>query len=517
MSDPSRERPDPAPAVQGPCRICGRPATRRLGERAFCGRHYERALHERRSKRHADLASMAALAAFVACAWLLDRLLAPDLSPALLLATGVLMALVPAAVWLAFFYRRDRLEPEPTGTVIEVFVLGALVAAAIGMPVVERLFDTGAWLYRSPWAHLAGAVLVIGVTQEVLKYAAVRFSVYSLPLFDELTDGIVYASAAGLGYATALNVAFVVESGGAGLAQTAMRVTLTALAQGAFAGVTGYFLARQKLQQRPVWWMPAGLALAATLNGSFHVARGALARGELTVAGGSARPWAGLLLAVGLVAATTLLLSRAMRRDIATARSRAAAAAPEPEPLPHGPAEARSAGAVLGLAAIALALGWTIRGMLIDATRTVQAACVTADVPVHWLAGEAGPESLVAHSPSRPVRRLSVERLADDGMRSLPSLATSESARQASQLDAYRVLAEGPGRLGERAMHRVSYAYLDEGGGGVPVVMVGEARYVALGDGRIVVRTEAEAPDWDAAAPLLDRIAGSVAPAADCP
>ena len=49
---------------------------------------------------------------------------------------------------------------------------------------------------------------MIGFIQEFLIYAALRYTVYYSPEFDERVDGIIYAAAAGLGYATTLNLQY---------------------------------------------------------------------------------------------------------------------------------------------------------------------------------------------------------------------------------------------------------------------------------------------------------------------
>ena len=300
--------------------MCDQPATRRLGSYEFCEGHYARALAHRGGVVRADVASVAVLVAFTAAAWAFDRGSGPELAPVTLLLASAVLALVPAIVWLALFYRRDRYEPEPKVLVLQVFVLGALLAGAVGIPLVERVFDTSTWLYRVPiWQRLLAGVLVIGFTQEYLKYAAVRFFVFDLPEFDELTDGIVYAVAAGLGYATALNIAFVAGTGGVDLGPGAVRVALTALAHASFAGVTGYFLGSAKMRPRPLWWMPIGVTIAAVLNGLFFFLRGMLSQGGLSADGGNANPWAGLAMAVLLVFTVTGLLSRAMNADIEAA------------------------------------------------------------------------------------------------------------------------------------------------------------------------------------------------------
>ena len=128
-----------------------------------------------------------------------------------------------------FFYRRDRLEPEPKGMVIGVFVLGGLVAAAVGIPLIEDWFDVGSWLNLSLLTQIAGNILVIGFVQMTLIYLAVRLSVYQSLEFDEWTDGILYGTAAGLGFATVLNINFIVSSGGADLGLGTIRVSATAL------------------------------------------------------------------------------------------------------------------------------------------------------------------------------------------------------------------------------------------------------------------------------------------------
>lgn len=303
--------------MSGTCRICDEPATRTIGEYAFCERHFERASRARRGGWQADVASIVLLVGFVVIVFALDALVGARLSGTALTAVGLVLAAVPAIVWLTFFYRRDRLEPEPRTLVVGEFVVGMLVATAIGIPIVDQVFDVGSWLFASPLVHLAGGILVVGVVQEALKYLTVRLSVYNSREFDERTDGIIYGTAVGLGFATALNVAFVVESGGVDLGTGAIRIVLTSLAHASFGGVIGYFLGRQKFEPRPIWWMPAGVALAAILNGVFFFLRSTVGRGTIEGPLDAVAPWIGLILAAILAAAITAVLSTLIRRELA--------------------------------------------------------------------------------------------------------------------------------------------------------------------------------------------------------
>jgi len=141
-------------------------------------------------------------------------------------------------------------------------------------------------------------------------------AVADLAEFDEETDGVVYATAVGIGFAMVLNIAFVVNSGGVALGSGAIRIVLTTLAHAAFAGIIGYFLGRQKFEKRPLWWMPAGLLLAAGVNSLFFFFRGMLSSGSIQAGGGAANPWLGLILAVVLTGVITAFISRAIHNNV---------------------------------------------------------------------------------------------------------------------------------------------------------------------------------------------------------
>ncbi len=269
----------------------------------------------RKSVLRSSILTFVLLAIFLGLAFIAEWLLKPVFSPIGLVWVGTGMALIPAILWLFFFYVQDQREPEPKGMVIQVFILGALLAAAVGVPLVENIFNISAWIYESLAVNLLGAILVVGFTQEFLKFAAVRFSIFGSSEFDERTDGIIYATSAGLGYATVLNVAYIINSGGASLGMAAIRLVLTALAQASFAGVTGYFLGREKLERRPLWWLPLGVFLAAVLNGLFFTLWGSLSNATIRGQAALVNPWLGLGLAVVLAIVTMLALSWLIRRD----------------------------------------------------------------------------------------------------------------------------------------------------------------------------------------------------------
>jgi protease PrsW len=277
-----------------------------IGTRLYCEEHYHRVVGDRKGLWWSTALAVLGLVLFVLAVGP-ARL---TVSRGALLPVGIVLALVPAALWLVVFYVQDRLEPEPKGQVLSVFVLGALLAQAIGIPVVRDLFQVQAWLGRASvvW-QVVGSILIVGVTQEYLKYAVVRYGVYRSAEFDERVDGIIYSAAAGLGYATLLNIHYVVDTGGAQLQVGALRIVVTALAQASFSGLMGYFLGRAKFEDMGRLWLPGGLLLAATLNGVV-----AYLLREVTVRGLTLTPMNGLILAAVVAAVVFGVLFALIRR-----------------------------------------------------------------------------------------------------------------------------------------------------------------------------------------------------------
>src|SRR5262245_34778097 len=192
------------------------------------------------------------------------------------------MACVPAMFWLGFFYLMDRHEPEPKQLVVGVCVLGALVAAPLADFVHAQAVPAVALEQNGLSAfsldRILYAVLVAGLTQEMCKYAVVRYTIYMSREFDEPMDGIVYMMACGTGFAVWVNYHRLSEQGHQVFLSTgAAQAVVTTLAHASFAGALGYVMGRAKFSRRsaPVRGalMMGGLLGAAVLNGQFSVVK----------------------------------------------------------------------------------------------------------------------------------------------------------------------------------------------------------------------------------------------------
>lgn len=287
---------------------------------AFYQPDAEHIAYNRRGFWLAALMELGGLFVFVAIFNLISDIGANWDGPGLILL-GLLMSLVPAVLWLFFFYRLDRLEPEPKTKLLTIFGLSALVTAAIAHPLLENFFEIDRWLYSSLGTQLFGGILLVGFVQNAVIYLVVRYGIYPSPEFDERVDGVIYAIAAGLGLSTVVNFFYVVEHGGVDLGIGAIRIVVNALAYASFAGVLGYFLGQARFERTPSYYLPAGLALSAALNGIFFLMEDRVTADGLTV-----NPWNGLILAT-LFAVVTLgvvfwLVNRANEETLRVAAAR---------------------------------------------------------------------------------------------------------------------------------------------------------------------------------------------------
>ena len=121
-------------------------------------------------------------------------------------------ALLPAIVLLVFVYHKDKVEKEPIGLIVRVFLLGvvagpiAAILETILMSTFESILPTGLVLLFLDYFVGVAAV------EEALKYLALS-TVKNNPAFNYVFDGVVYAVAAALGFAALENVLYVMDGG----------------------------------------------------------------------------------------------------------------------------------------------------------------------------------------------------------------------------------------------------------------------------------------------------------------
>ncbi len=215
---------------------------------------------------------------------------------------GLLLAVVPTLIWMAYIYRLDRVEPEPWSMVFGVFFAAGLLWHSIGKPVMQDVFQISSWVHHSTVSETVAAVFLVGTLQQLCTYLAVRYTVYLTGEFDDPLDGIVYATAASLGVATLTNIDFVMAGSGVLPLEGATAIATSALINVAAAAVLGYGLGRARFSNAGVQrWIGGAFALSVVTHGG--LSRLASIMG---IEGRELSPM--LTLSVTLVAAVVILL-----------------------------------------------------------------------------------------------------------------------------------------------------------------------------------------------------------------
>jgi protease PrsW len=195
---------------------------------------------------------------------------------------GLTLALLPIPALLAGVLYLDRLEPEPPGSLVFIFLWGAGCAALIGLVGTlagDQLLTTPA--LRSGGFATASAAAVIGVAalEDTLMGAAlVGLLVLRPQEIDGVSDGVVYGSMAGLGFALIENIFYYAEAtryGFSGVATTfVLRGVVSPVCQALFASLIGAGVAYTAMtsRRRGLWAVGLGWAAAVVLHSLWNAA-----------------------------------------------------------------------------------------------------------------------------------------------------------------------------------------------------------------------------------------------------
>lgn len=190
----------------------------------------------------------------------------------------IILPMIPGVLWLWVIYRTDWYDPEPKRLILATFGLGllAILPAFAGERLAELVYPSFRALEQASLSEkapmvpvLVGCFLVVGPCEEVAKFLAVRLFVFRRPEFDEPLDGIIYAAAAALGFASLENVLYVVDwhTGHLHWRALGVRSLLALPGHVIFSTTWGYALGRKRFAPRfRVWPMVMG---AAALHGLY--------------------------------------------------------------------------------------------------------------------------------------------------------------------------------------------------------------------------------------------------------
>lgn len=152
-------------------------------------------------------------------------------------------AIAPGVALLAYFYWKDRYDTEPLSMVLKMFLTGVLIVLPI--MIVQR--GLMIWLGDSPFAF---SFIISAGVEEFFKWFVLYHIIYNHTEFDEPYDGIVYATAVSLGFATLENVMYAFGEP-ATFGTLLIRALLPVSGHALFGVFMGYFMGRAKFREGP--------------------------------------------------------------------------------------------------------------------------------------------------------------------------------------------------------------------------------------------------------------------------
>jgi protease PrsW len=171
-------------------------------------------------------------------------------------------AVAPAIALLSFFYLKDKYETEPLSLVVKIYIFGVLLV----FPVMVLQFGFKEELSVPLFAD---AFLTSGLLEEFFKWFLVFYGAYLHEEFNEPYDGIVYAAALSLGFASMENIFYLYTFG---IEEALVRALLPVSGHALFGVIMGFYLGKGKFSEgrKKMIYLLLSLAIPVLLHGTFN-------------------------------------------------------------------------------------------------------------------------------------------------------------------------------------------------------------------------------------------------------
>ncbi len=125
-------------------------------------------------------------------------------------------SLIPPLFLLWKVYEHDKIEKEPFGLLLTIFLFGMVstlpagLLESAGMLVLNRIIPQSG---NTRLFNLIFYFIVVGGAEELVKFFAMKIPTWKNPEFDYVFDGVIYGVTASLGFAALENVLYVLDTG----------------------------------------------------------------------------------------------------------------------------------------------------------------------------------------------------------------------------------------------------------------------------------------------------------------
>jgi hypothetical protein len=220
--------------------------------------------------------------------------LGTSLSGATLRFVNILLALMPTIFWLIFSRIPESSVVEPRRRLLTVFTVTALVANAIGLPMLKTVFEPDAWLpLQSPVFRILGYMATVGILQEFLKYLVIRYIVWP-SYYRVRLDAVAYGAATAVAYALVVSLDYVLSNPLAAPDVVMLRVFATLAVHMLGSIIVGFGLSETLFSHALAFFLPMMILLSALVSGLAVAMRASFMNATLSITTSSQREIFGL-------------------------------------------------------------------------------------------------------------------------------------------------------------------------------------------------------------------------------
>lgn len=193
----------------------------------------------------------------------------------MLIFFSALAAIIPMTIYLILIWRFDRYDREPFGMVLANYLwgaIGAIFLAVIGSVILT--FFISLFVKDETRLGLFGAIAVAPFVEEITKGIFLLITV-SNRKFDNITDGIVYGGAIGLGFGMTENFLYFVGNSDnlvSWIYIIIVRTLFSAVMHCVSTATLGAFLGYSKFMSRDrrIFYAFVGLSIAMFIHAAWN-------------------------------------------------------------------------------------------------------------------------------------------------------------------------------------------------------------------------------------------------------
>lgn len=126
----------------------------------------------------------------------------------------MMLAVIPPLYLLLRVYRQDKIEKEPIGLIVKLFIFGCI--STIPAAFVEEILGSAFGSVINPNTMTYGLIenfLGVAIVEEYFKYVMLKHGSWKNEAFNYKFDAVVYAVSVSIGFATLENIMYVGQMG----------------------------------------------------------------------------------------------------------------------------------------------------------------------------------------------------------------------------------------------------------------------------------------------------------------